>query len=112
MGAASSSSLFRYAIVRPSGDHSGDVFRPGAVDTLVREPPTADTVHTSLFLLSSYSLPERSETKTMRVPSGDHCGSVSFQSSPLVICLADPVVASMTQRCDLLSSNQPVSLNL
>jgi hypothetical protein len=48
----------------------------------------------------------------MREPSGDHSGSVSFQASPLVIWRAAPEAASMTQRCERLSSYQPVSLNL
>ena len=36
----------------------------------------------------SNSWPVRSETNAMRAPFGDHCGSVSFQSSPKVICFA------------------------
>src|SRR5260370_38093988 len=48
----------------------------------------------------------------MRVPSGDHCGSLSFQSLPSVICFPLPDFTSTTHRCVRRSSNQPVSLNL
>src|SRR5690349_11683028 len=43
---------------------------------------------------------------------GDHCGSLSFQSSPSVICFALPEFRSTTHKWVRRSSNQPVSLNL
>src|SRR5580765_3073366 len=101
------------AIDFPSGDQRGELSGPAAVDTRVNVPPSAGMTHTSgLRPSSSNSWPLRSETNAILVPSGDHCGSVSFQASPLVICFAAPVDMSTVHRCDRLSSNQPLSLNL
>src|SRR3982751_3905852 len=83
-GGSSSSTLLRKAIVRPSGDQTGERLRPAPLDTRVSSPPPTGIVQTSLVRPSSYSRPVLSETKAIRAPSGDHCGSLSFQSSPLV----------------------------
>src|SRR5262245_42801697 len=99
-------------MVFPSGDQRGDESGSSERDTLVNGPPDASMIQTSLLRPSSNSFPVRSETNAIFVPSGDHCGSLSFQSSPDVICCADPFAASTTQRCVRLSSNQPVSLYL
>src|SRR5215216_3018279 len=106
----------------PSGDQRGELSGPGAYEMCVNghelpfaftsEHPEAAMTQTSLFRSWSYSLPVRLETKAMRDPSGDHCGSVSFQSSPSVSCRAEPERASMIQMCERRSSNHPLSLNL
>src|ERR1041385_1694804 len=111
-GGASSEAAATKAIDLPSGDQRGELSGPSAVEILVNAPPSAPIVQTSVLRPPSYSCPVRSETNAMRFPSGDHCGSVSFQSSPSVICLAFPLARSITHRCDRLSSYQPVSLNL
>src|SRR5689334_18264131 len=111
-GGASSPAAVTKAIDFPSGDQRGWLSGPSAVEIFVNAPPVAAMVHTSVFRPPSYSWPVRSDTNAMREPSGDHCGSVSFQSSPSVICLASPLARSMTQMCDRWSSYQPVSLNL
>src|SRR5216117_3204366 len=99
-------------MVFPSGDHRGDISGSSDCEIFVSGPPSLPMTQMSLFRPSSNSFPVRSETNAIFVASGDHCGSVSFQSSPDVICFTRPDVASTIQRCDLLSSNQPVSLNL
>src|SRR5437879_8136282 len=104
--------MLRNAIVLPSGDHRGEVSGSSERDIFVSGPPAASIIQMSLLRPSSNSFPVRSETNAIFVPSGDHCGSVSFQSSPEVICLPAPVTASITQRWLRLSSYQPVSLNL
>src|SRR5438876_11537554 len=99
-------------MVFPSGDQRGEVSGSSETDIFVSGPPAASITQMSLLRPSSNSFPVRSETKAIFLPSGDHCGSVSFQSSPDVICFAEPVATSTTHRCDLLSSNQQVSLQL
>src|ERR1022692_1342171 len=74
----------------------------------VSAPPSRAITHTSVLRLSSSIWPLRSETKAIRVPSGDHCGSVSSQSSPEVICFDSPLDISVTQRWERRSSNHPV----
>src|SRR5215213_2863281 len=96
----------------PSGDQRGLLSDSSWSEILRVGPPAESMTKTSVLRLSSKALPVRSETKAMKFPSGDHCGSVSFQSSPKVICVAAPVCASATQTWLRLSSNQPVSLNL
>ncbi len=84
-GGASSAAAVTYAIDFPSGDQRGELSGPSAAEIFVGAPPSALIVHTSVLRPPSYSCPVRSETNAMRAPSGDHCGSVSFQSSPSVI---------------------------
>src|SRR5215210_3060334 len=79
------------AIVFPSGDQRGEESSSSWSEIFVSAPPSAGTTHTSELRLSSKALPVRSETKAMRVESGDHCGSESFQSSPEVTCRAAPL---------------------
>src|SRR6476659_3760960 len=100
------------AIVFPSGDQRGLLSGSSWSELLVSDPPSAGITQTSLFRFSSYSLPVLFETKAIRVPSGDQCGSESFHSFPSVICFEAPLFTSTTQRCVRLSSYQPVSLNL
>jgi len=100
------------AMVWPSGDQRGELSPSAWSEIFVSGPPLASITHTSVFCPSSNALPVRSETNAMRRPSGDHCGSASFHSSPEVSCVAWPDAASTTQMCARLSSNQPVSLNL
>jgi hypothetical protein len=69
----------------PSGDQIGDESRSSLVETFVRLPPADGMTQMSVLCPSSNSLPVRSETNAMREPSGDHCGSVSFHESPVVI---------------------------
>src|SRR5215510_5949241 len=99
-------------MVFPSGDQHGLLSPSSWSEIRVGVPPSDEITQTSVFELSLYSLPVRFETNAIRVPSGDHCGSESFQSSPWVICLAPPLFTSTTQRWVRRSSNQPVSLNL
>src|SRR6185295_8017198 len=100
------------AMVLPSGDQRGSRSPSSWSDILVSSPPSAGIVQTSVLRLSSNARPLRSDTKAILVPSGDHTGAVSFQSSPEVICFAVPLLMSTTQMWLRRSSNQPVSLNL
>src|SRR5215203_5583428 len=102
----------RKAIDFPSGDQRGLLSASSWSEILRMGPPAESMTKISVLRLSSKALPVRSETKAIKLPSGDHCGSVSFQSSPKVSCEAAPVRASATQTWLRLSSNQPVSLNL
>ena len=79
----------------PSGDHSGECFA-GSRRPLVRAPPLAGMV-TRPVLLSC--IPFRNDPHKSAVPSGDHWGSVSFQS-PARDLSSRPVVASITHKCD------------
>src|SRR5258705_11488146 len=99
-------------MVCPSGDQRGLLSFSSWSEILVSGPPAAEITHTSSFRSPSNSLPVRFETKATRVPSGDHCGSVSFQSSPSVICLAPPDFTSTIHRWVRRSANQPLSFKL
>src|SRR6185436_8148626 len=96
----------------PSGDQRGLASASSWSEIFLSSPPSALITQTSVLRSASYSLPVRFETKVMLLPSGDHCGSRSFQSWPSVICLELPVFTSTIHRCVRRSSNQPVSLNL
>src|SRR5215510_1351175 len=100
------------AIDLPSGDQRGLSSLSSWSEILVSGPPAAAMTHTSAFRFSSYSFPVRLDTNASCLPSGDHCGSLSFQSLPSVICLPLPVFTSTTHKWVRLSSNQPLSLNL
>src|SRR5471032_3316222 len=98
----------RNAIVWPSGDQRGELSPLSWSEILLSGPPFALMTQTSVLWPPSNALPVRSETNAIFRLSGDHCGSASFQSSPLVICVALPPVTSTTHRCVRLSSNQPL----
>jgi hypothetical protein len=85
------------AIVFPSGDQRGLESSSSWSEIFLVGPPVESMTKTSVFRLSSKAFPVRSETKAMKFPSGDHCGSESFQSSPKVICRAAPVETLSTQ---------------
>src|SRR5215471_5586318 len=86
-----SGTALRNAIVWPSGDQRGELSPSSWSEIFVSGPPAASIVHTSVLWPSSNALPVRSETNAMRRLSGDHCGSLSFHSSPEVICVAWPL---------------------
>src|SRR5918997_217937 len=88
----------RKAMDLPSGDQRGLLSASAWSEILRMGPPAASTTKTSVLRLSSKALPVRSETKAMKLPSGDQ-SKVLTPFFRFVKRLASPPSNESAQTC-------------